>query len=60
MKRFFGLSKLHCGARKARYMGVQRNQSRFMCMAIMYNLKQALGMKRRMMNMALESSAVAA
>ncbi|MGI9255593.1 MAG: IS5 family transposase [Salinispira sp.] len=60
VERFFGLSKLHCGARKARYMGVQRNQSRFMCMAIMYNLKQMIGMKRRMMNMAPERSGVAA
>ncbi len=60
VERFFGLSKLHCGARKARYMGVQRNQSRFMCMAIMYNLKQMIGMKRRMGNMAPENSAVAA
>ncbi len=41
VERVFGVLKLHYGMGRARYLGLARNQARFMLMAFAYNLKRA-------------------
>ena len=41
VERVFGVMKLHYGMGRARYLGLARNQARFMLMAFAYNLKRA-------------------
>lgn len=41
VERVFGVMKLHYGMGRARYLGLVRNQARFMLIAFAYNLKRA-------------------
>ena len=42
----FGILKLHYGLRKARYLGIARNQARVVLISMAYNLKRALRIHR--------------
>lgn len=42
----FGILKLHYGLRKARYLGLARNQARVTLISMAYNLKRALRIQR--------------
>lgn len=42
----FGILKMHYGLRKARYLGIARNQARVTLISIAYNLKRALSIHR--------------
>jgi IS5 family transposase len=48
VERVFGVLKLHHGIRKARYLGLQRNRTRFMLTAMAYNIKRGVNIKAEM------------
>lgn len=41
-RRVFGIFKHHHGIGKARYLGLQRNQARFLLAAMTYNIKRTV------------------
>jgi IS5 family transposase len=45
VERVFGVLKQHYAMRKARYRGIDRNQTRFALMACVYNLKRGSHIK---------------
>jgi transposase, IS5 family len=45
----FGILKQHYRLAKARYLGLQRNQARFMLAAVAYNIKRGLAVHAEMM-----------
>jgi transposase, IS5 family len=47
--RVFGILKQHYGIGKARYLGLQRNQARFMLAAVAYNIKRGVAVQAEMM-----------
>ncbi|NOR68562.1 MAG: IS5 family transposase [Methylomarinum sp.] len=48
VERVFGVLKLHHGISKARYLGLERNQTRFMLTAMAYNIKRGANIKAEM------------
>jgi IS5 family transposase len=52
VERVFGILKQHYGIAKARYLGLQRNQARFMPAAMAYNIKRGVAVQVEMMAMA--------
>jgi transposase, IS5 family len=49
VERVFGILKQHYGIGKARYLGMQRNQTRFMLAAMAYNIKRGVAVQAEMM-----------
>jgi IS5 family transposase len=49
VERVFGILKQHYGIAKARYLGLQRNQARFMLAAMAYNIKRGVAVQTEMM-----------
>ena len=49
VERVFGILKQHYGIAKARYLGLQRNQARFMLTAMAYNIKRGVAVQTEMM-----------
>jgi transposase, IS5 family len=49
VERVFGILKQHYGIGKARYLGLQRNQTRFMLTAMAYNIKRGVAVQTEMM-----------
>ena len=47
--RVFGILKQHYGTAKARYLGLLRNQARFMLAAMAYNIKRGVAVRAEMM-----------
>jgi Transposase DDE domain len=45
----FGILKQHYGIAKARYLGLKRNQARFMLAAMAYNIKRGVAIQTGMM-----------
>jgi IS5 family transposase len=45
VERVFGVLKLHYGIRKAHYLGLERNKTRFMLTAMAYNIKRGANIK---------------
>lgn len=52
VERVFGVLKQHYGIGKARYLGLQRNQARFMLAAMAYNIKRGVAVQAGMMAIA--------
>jgi transposase, IS5 family len=52
VERVFGDLKQHYGIGKARYLGLKRNQARFMLAAMAYNIKRGVAIQVEMMAMA--------
>ncbi len=52
VERVFGILKQHYGIAKARYLGLQCNQARFMLAAMAYNIKRGVAVHAEMMAMA--------
>lgn len=48
VERVFGMLKQHYGIAKARYLGLKRNQARFMLAAMAYNIKRGLAVQAEM------------
>lgn len=48
VERVFGVLKLHHGISKARYLGLERNKTSFMLVAMAYNLKRGANIKAEM------------
>lgn len=48
VERVFGILKQHYGIGKARYLGLARNQTRFMLTAMAYNIKRGAAIKAEM------------
>ena len=49
VERVFGILKQHYGIAKARYLGLQRNQARFMLAAMAYNIKRGVAVQAEML-----------
>jgi transposase, IS5 family len=49
VERVFGVLKQHYGIGKARYLGLKRNQTRFMLAAMAYNIKRGVAVQAEMM-----------
>jgi IS5 family transposase len=49
VERVFGILKQHYGIGKARYLGLKRNQARFMLAAMAYNIKRGVAVQAEMM-----------
>jgi IS5 family transposase len=49
VERVFGVLKQHYGIAKARYLGLKRNQARFMLAAMAYNIKRGVAVKAEML-----------
>lgn len=49
VERVFGILKQHYGIAKARYLGLQRNQTRFMLAAMAYNIKRGVAVQAEML-----------
>jgi transposase, IS5 family len=49
VERVFGILKQHYGIAKARYLGLKRNQARFMLAAMAYNIKRGVAVQAEMM-----------
>ncbi len=49
VERVFGILKQHYGIAKARYLGLQRNQTQFMLAAMAYNIKRGVTVQSEMM-----------
>jgi len=49
VERVFGVLKQHYDIGKARYLGLQRNQTRFMLAAMAYNIKRGVAVQAQMM-----------
>ena len=52
VERVFGVLKQHYGIGKARYLGLQRNQARFMLAAMAYNITRGVAVQAGMMAIA--------
>jgi IS5 family transposase len=48
VERVFGILKQHYGIGKARYLGLKRNQTRFMLAAMAYNIKRGMAVQAEM------------
>jgi IS5 family transposase len=49
VERVFGILKQHYRLAKARYLGLKRNQARFMLAAVAYNIKRGVAVQAGMM-----------
>jgi transposase, IS5 family len=49
VERVFGVLKQHYGIGKARYLGLKRNQTRFMLAAMAYNIKRGVAVQAEVM-----------
>jgi IS5 family transposase len=49
VERVFGILKQHYGIAKARYLGLKRNQARFMLAAMAYNIKRGVAVQAEML-----------
>ncbi len=49
VERVFGVLKQHYGIAKGRYLGLKRNQARFMLAAMAYNIKRGVTVQAEMM-----------
>ena len=49
VERVFGVLKQHYGIGKARYLGLKRNQARFMLAAMAYNIKRGVAVRAEML-----------
>lgn len=49
VERVFGVLKQHYGIGKARYLGLHRNQTRFMLAAVAYNIKRGMAVQAEML-----------
>ena len=52
VERVFGILKQHYCLAKARYLGLQRNQARFMLAAMAYNIKRGVAIQAEMLTFA--------
>lgn len=52
VERVFGVLKQHYSIAKARYLGLKRNQARFMLAAMAYNIKRGVALQAEMMAVA--------
>lgn len=52
VERVFGILKQHYCPAKARYLGLKRNQARFMLAAMAYNIKRGVAVQAEMMAVA--------
>jgi Transposase DDE domain len=48
----FGILKQHYGIAKARYLGLKRNEARFMLAAMAYNIKRGVAVQAEMLALA--------
>ena len=46
VERVFGVLKLHYGMAKARYLGINRNRTRFQLMCVAHNIKRGRSIQR--------------
>ena len=52
VERVFGILKQHYGIAKARYLGLKRNQARFMLAAMAYNIKRGVAVQAEILALA--------
>jgi transposase, IS5 family len=52
VERVFGVLKQHYCLAKARYLGLKRNQTRFMLAAMAYNIKRGVSVQAEMLTFA--------
>lgn len=51
IERFFGVTKLHYGMGKARYVGLKRNKMRVAIICIAHNIKRGMFLQREIEHM---------
>ena len=51
IERFFGVTKLHYGMGKARYLGLKRNKMRVAIICIAHNIKRGMFLQREIEQM---------